>query len=45
MVVARWHGRFVHLPIALAVAGRNQVDPHGDLWMSVLETTGQPKQF
>jgi 6-phosphofructokinase 1 len=45
MVVARWHGRFVHLPIALATASRNQVDPHGDLWMSVLETTGQPKQF
>jgi 6-phosphofructokinase 1 len=45
MVVARWHGRFVHLPIALATASRNQVDPHGDLWMSVLEATGQPKQF
>ena len=45
MVVARWHGRFIHLPIALATAGRNQVDPHGDLWMSVLEATGQPKRF
>jgi 6-phosphofructokinase 1 len=28
--------------MALAVSKRNQVDPHGDLWMSVLETTGQP---
>jgi 6-phosphofructokinase 1 len=45
MIVARWHGRFIHLPIALATAGRNQVDPHGDLWMSVLEATGQPKRF
>jgi 6-phosphofructokinase 1 len=45
MVVGRWHGRFIHLPIALATAGTNQVDPHGDLWMSVLETTGQPKRF
>jgi len=45
MVVARWHGRFVHVPIALATASRNQVDPHGDLWMSVLEATGQPKHF
>ena len=45
MVVARWHGRFVHLPIALATASRNQVDPHGDLWLSVLEATGQPRQF
>ncbi|MBR7833247.1 ATP-dependent 6-phosphofructokinase [Actinospica durhamensis] len=45
MVVARWHGRFIHLPIALATASRNQVDPHGDLWLSVLEATGQPRQF
>jgi 6-phosphofructokinase 1 len=41
-VVGRWHGRFVHLPIALATASRNQVDPNGDLWLSVLESTGQP---
>jgi 6-phosphofructokinase 1 len=45
MVVGRWHGRFVHLPIALATASRNQVDPDGDLWMSVLEATGQPPRF
>ncbi len=25
--------------------GRNQVDPHGDLWMSVLEATGQPMRL
>jgi 6-phosphofructokinase 1 len=45
MVVGRWHGRFVHLPIALATGSRNQVDPDGDLWMSVLESTGQPARF
>ena len=45
MVVGRWHGRFVHLPIALATGSRNQVDPDGDLWMSVLEATGQPPRF
>ena len=45
MVVGRWHGRFVHLPIALATGSRNQVDPDGDLWMSVLEATGQPATF
>jgi 6-phosphofructokinase 1 len=42
IVVGRWHGRFVHLPIDLVTASRNQVDPHGDLWLSVLEATGQP---
>jgi 6-phosphofructokinase 1 len=45
MVVGRWHGRFVHVPIPLATASRNQVDPDGDLWMSVLEATGQPESF
>jgi len=42
MVVGRWHGRFVHIPIPVATGSRNQVDPDGDLWMSVLEATGQP---
>lgn len=45
MVVGRWHGRFVHVPIPLAIRERNTVDPNGDLWMSVLESTGQPPSF
>lgn len=45
MVVGRWHGRFVHVPIPLAIRERNTVDPNGDLWMSVLESTGQPVSF
>jgi 6-phosphofructokinase 1 len=42
LVVGSRRGRFIHLPIALATATSNHVDPHGDLWMAVLETTGQP---
>ncbi|MEV4514037.1 ATP-dependent 6-phosphofructokinase [Dactylosporangium sp. NPDC049525] len=45
MVVGRWRGRFVHVPIALAISSRNLVDPDGDLWLSVLEATGQPPTF
>jgi 6-phosphofructokinase 1 len=45
MVVGRWRRRFVHLPMALAVSRRNQVDPRGDLWTAVLESTGQPVRF
>ena len=45
MVVGRWHGRFVHVPMPLTIRERNTVDPHGDLWMSVLEATGQPRTF
>jgi 6-phosphofructokinase 1 len=41
MVVAQWHNRFVHVPMRAAISRRNQVDPDGDLWLSVLEATGQ----
>jgi 6-phosphofructokinase 1 len=41
VVVARWHNHFVHVPIRAAISHRNQVDPEGDLWLSVLEATGQ----
>ncbi len=39
--VVRWRRRFVHVPMPLIISHRNQVDPDGDLWMSVLEATGQ----
>ncbi|HYI59971.1 MAG TPA: ATP-dependent 6-phosphofructokinase [Microlunatus sp.] len=42
MVVGRRHNRFIHVPVALLTSERNQVDPHGDLWLSVLESTAQP---
>jgi 6-phosphofructokinase 1 len=45
MVVGRWHGRFVNIPIPIATGSRNEVDPNGDLWMSVLEATGQPERL
>ncbi len=41
MVVGRWHSHYVHIPIKVAVSGRRNVDPRGDLWQSVLESTGQ----
>ena len=44
-VVVRWRRRFVHIPMALITGHRNQVDPDGDLWMSVIEATGQPATF
>jgi len=42
VVVASWHGRLVYVPMEQATSGRKQVDPYGDLWLSVLEATGQP---
>lgn len=42
LVLGLWHGRFVHIPIDQAISSRNLVDTESDLWLSVLETTGQP---
>jgi 6-phosphofructokinase 1 len=45
MLVGRWHGRFVHVPMPLATRYRKQVDTSGDLWAAVVESTGQPFSF
>ena len=45
MLIGRWHGRFVHVPMQLATRQRKEVDTHGDLWLSVIEATGQPVAF
>jgi 6-phosphofructokinase 1 len=45
MLIGRWHGRFVHVPMSLATRSRKQVDPSEDVWTSVIEATGQPRQF
>ncbi len=41
MIVARWHQRFVHTPITAVVAQQRRVTPNGEIWHSVLESTGQ----
>jgi 6-phosphofructokinase 1 len=45
MVVGRWHGHHVNLPIRVVTVRRRKVSLQGDLWLSVLEATGQPAQF
>ncbi len=45
MLVGRWHGAFVHLPLDMVTHGRRKVDPQGELWNSVLESTGQPARL
>jgi 6-phosphofructokinase 1 len=45
LVVARWHHAYVHIPVKVVTASRRTVDPMGDLWLSVLESTGQPARF
>lgn len=42
MVVGRPRHRFVHIPIEPVIEMTHQVNPTGDLWLSVLESTRQP---
>jgi 6-phosphofructokinase 1 len=45
MVVGRWNNKFTHVPIDMATMQRNVIDPDGQLWMNVVEATGQPIRF
>jgi 6-phosphofructokinase 1 len=45
MVVGFWKNEFTHLPIPAAVSERKKIDPHGRLWSSVIESTGQPRDM
>jgi 6-phosphofructokinase 1 len=45
MVVGFWKNEFTHLPIPAAVSERKKIDPHGRLWSSVIESTGQPRNM
>jgi 6-phosphofructokinase 1 len=43
MVVGLVNDVFVHLPLCSVASKRKTVDPDGNIWMQVLETTGQPQ--
>lgn len=42
MILGLWQNIFTHVPIQEAITARKLLDPEGELWRSVLETTGQP---
>ena len=41
MLVGLFRGEYVHLPLKEVMSGK-QVDPSGNIWMRVIESTGQP---
>ncbi len=45
MVVGLVNDAYVHLPLKAVASRRKIVDPHGNVWMNVLESTGQPPAF
>jgi 6-phosphofructokinase 1 len=45
MIVGLVNDHFVHIPMAIAVSERKKVEPEGDLWRDVLESTHQPARM
>lgn len=45
MVVGRRKHRFVNVPIPAVTRRAHNVSPDGDLWLSVLESTAQPREM
>jgi 6-phosphofructokinase 1 len=45
MLIGLWHGVSIHVPIAAAVSEKKTMGTESALWMSVLDTTGQPAQI
>lgn len=44
LLVALMKDEYVHLPLVAAVS-RRKIDPRGNVWLRVLETTGQPAEM
>ena len=44
LLVALRKDEYIHLPLSAAISGR-QIDPQGNVWLRVLETTGQPVEM
>ncbi|MDR1894346.1 MAG: ATP-dependent 6-phosphofructokinase [Spirochaetales bacterium] len=43
VLMSQLNDQYVHIPMELAVARRNYVDPESSLWSTVLEATRQPE--
>lgn len=45
VLIGYWHGQMTHIPIT-ALEGKSQrINPTGEMWFNVLETTGQPNHI
>ena len=42
MIVSRWNGRYVHIPLHLVARKRKIIDTGSQYWRTVLESPGQP---
>ncbi len=45
MLIGDWNGRLTHMPIKILKGQVRRVNPHGELWFSVRENTGQAQEM
>jgi len=45
MLVGHWNNMFTHVPLELATRERKRLDPSGETWQRVLDSTLQPEQL
>jgi 6-phosphofructokinase 1 len=45
MVVSKWNGCYVHIPLELVTLKRKKIDLDSNFWRAVLESTGQPRRM
>jgi 6-phosphofructokinase 1 len=43
LLVGHLHRSFVHVPLPIVLSTKKRVDPSGELWLAVVESTGQPR--
>lgn len=41
LLIGYWNNHFVHIPMSASAGKRKKIDSDGELWLSVLEATGQ----
>ena len=41
LIISNWNAHLVHVPMHLSIGKRKQIIPHGKLWRTILESTGQ----
>jgi len=45
VLIGLWNDQFVHIPIATAIVEKKQISLESELWLGVIEATGQPHSF
>ncbi len=45
MIMGYWNQAFTHIPMEAAISKKKVLNPESDLWLAVLETTGQPNRM